>query len=134
MPETRDKQELDGQPLDEQPPAAEPVDEEAGWETLRTGLGREWDFDKEGPLVGHWVGIEEVPVEASDRKTARAHTFAVIPTGEMVFVWSSYELEAALEQAGTGDKLRIQFLGRDSFTGDDGPRQVKRFKVQRATA
>lgn len=134
MPDIQDKQKVDEELVDETAPPAADAAGEDGWEELRTGLGREWDFERDGALTGYWTGISEVPVEAADRKTAKALTFATIPDGEVVFVWSSYELDNALEQAGVGDKLRIQFLGRDSFTGDDGPRQVKRYKVQRATS
>jgi hypothetical protein len=105
------------------------------WQQLRPGLGREWNFDADGPLVGHWVGEETVPLDPTPqdpRTEAIALTFAVQGTGEDVFVWQSYELSKALEQAGVGDLLRITMLGRDSFTTSDGPRTVKRYRVERA--
>lgn len=114
------------------PDVPAPANAEPEWETLRTGLGKEWDFEKNGPLVGTWVGIETMPIEKDpDRTEANAYIFAD-PNGEQVFLWESHELSTALTQAGVGDKLRISFLGRDSFTGDDGPRQIKRYKVERA--
>jgi hypothetical protein len=109
--------------------------EEIQWEPLRPGLGREWDFDREGPLVGYFVGSEAVPLEPTEkdpRTEAIALVFAERSTGEDVFLWESYELRKALEQAGPGDLLRITLLGRESFVGPDGPRTIKRYRVERA--
>lgn len=120
-------------------PAEAPQTTDDEWEQISTGIGREWDFDKDGPLVANWVSVETVDLkppfqkdpDGNDRTKALAYVFADT-NGEQVFLWESHELSQALTQAGVGDKLRISFLGRESFTGDDGPRQVKRYKVERA--
>lgn len=128
-----DKAEAEAPPEAVNPDATAPADDSGEWETLRTGLGKEWTFES-GPLIGHWVGVETVPIDPpgpDGRDSADAYIFAD-SNGEQVFLWASHELATAMTQAGTGDKLRISFLGRDTFTGDDGPRQIKRYKVERA--
>lgn len=105
------------------------------WETLRPGLGEEWDFDRRGPLVGTYEGPTTVPLQpspADPRTETTAYEFTVHPDGERVFVWASYELAQALTEAGVGDLLRVELLGRSQFVGPDGPRTVKRYRVQRA--
>lgn len=106
------------------------------WETISTGLGKELEL-AEG---AHWIGfyVEKVEVELPeetaakmDRKTATAHIFADL-IGEQRFAWASHELDTALVNVERGEKVRVTFLGRDSFTGADGPRQIKRYKVERA--
>lgn len=127
---------------EEAPPADDVTDSPGGeeWEDVKVGLGKEWDFgsgvgEDSRPLVAFYIDTADVTLENDpDRDTARAQLFALADTGEQVFLWDSYELSTALEQVNTGDKVRITFLGRDSFTGQDGPRQVKRYKVQRARA
>lgn len=114
-----------------EPPAAESGEE---WETLRTGLGREWKFENDAPLIGTWVGVETVPLTEPREDGATEATAYIFAdnNGEQIFLWTSSELETAMTQAGIGDKLRISSLGIESFTGKDGPRQIKRFKVERA--
>lgn len=117
------------------------VGEEAiEWETLSTGsLGTEWDFDRDGALVGHFAGTRTVPTEKVESGEATAYLFHPVSNlDDQVFVWGSSEIVAAfapLPDGSTlireGDLVRIAFLGRDQFTGQDGkPRQVKRYKVQ----
>jgi hypothetical protein len=113
-------------------PGSPSVNEE--WEDVKTGLGREHDFDK-GPLVAFFVGREEVDLREpreDGRTTADAFIFADEETGEQVFAWGSHELREALAQISEGDKVRIEYLGTESFTGAKGPQNVKRYKVQRA--
>lgn len=116
--------------------AAEPAADADEWEHIATGLGKEWKGDEgAAPLVGYLVGAETVELKEprEDGSTqARAFIFADPETGEQLFVWSSHELDTALVNVNRGDKVRISFLGRDSFSGSDGPRQVKRYKVERA--
>ncbi len=102
------------------------------WEDVRVGLGREWEFDKLGPLVGYFAGLERVALEGAERESAEALIFATVDAGEQVFLWNSHELSVAMKSVATGDKVRISFVGRDSFTGPDGPRQIKRYTVQKA--
>lgn len=116
-------------------PNPSPTDDE-GWETVETGLGEEWDFDKNGPLVGTIIGTREVDLpehkwtEQADgiRKTAKAWTFQTGDTGEEVFLWESYQLTEKLKDVGTGDAVRIFFEGMREIDG--GRRRVKQYKVQ----
>jgi hypothetical protein len=104
------------------------------WEDVRVGLGREWDFDKDGKfLVAVYQGPTEVDLpDDPERDKATAHQFLLLDeTGEIVFLWGSHELNSKMDEIGHSEKVRISFLGRDSFTSDTGPRQVKRYKVQR---
>lgn len=129
MSETTDEVEAPAGAPDDSPSA----DEE--WEDVKTGLGREHDFEKAATFTGFYVGIETVDLKEAREdgsKTATAFIFADVDTGEQVFAWGSHELREALGQCGAGDKVRITYLGRESFSGTKGPQQVKRFKVQRA--
>lgn len=119
--------------------ATSPQDEE--WEDVKVGLGRGWDFDKDGDLVGIYLGVNEVPIKEEnrrgddDRESAKAHSFGLQDgSGEIVFVWGSYELDLAMEEIGVDDKVKIHPLGVEQFNSDTGPRQVKRYRVQRAIA
>lgn len=114
---------------------------EEQWEEVRVGLGRSWDFAKDGELTGLYLGPNEVelkePIKQDDgtlRKTAKAHQFGLQDgSGEIVFVWATYELDNALTEVGTNDKVKMMELPRESFTDSKGkPRQVRRFRVQRA--
>ena len=119
---------------------ATPVDTNE-WEEVTTGLGNEWDFEK-GPLVGIYQGTKEVAIkedkqqtndDGTKRTTALAHTFATVGDGELVFVWGSALLDEAFTEIGFDDKVRVEFQGRENFSGGDGkPRQVKRFRVHKA--
>lgn len=112
------------------------------WETVSVGLGTEWDFEKSGPLVGFYKGTQDVELseekqkqaaaQGNPRKTATAHQFTKGNDGEEVFVWGSHELDKAMEEIGVDEKVRITFLGIEQFKADDGPRQVKRYKVERS--
>lgn len=110
------------------------------WEDIRVGLGRGWDFAKDGELIGIYLGPNEVdlkePIKQDDgtlRHTAKAHQFGLLDdSGEIVFLWDSYELGNALTEVGANDKVKVMELPRESFTSDSGPRQVRRFRVQKA--
>ncbi len=109
-----------------------PVDDE--WDEVSVGIGTEWDFDKRGVLIGYYMGPKEIPlppksVEKTGNTVATVHEFATKDEGEAVFLWDSYQLALAMTEPGMGDLVRIEFMGREAFTGDDGPRQVKRYKV-----
>ena len=123
--------------------ASEAMTDNEEWETVSTGIGRNWDFDKDGPLVGVYMGVQSVDIpkdkqqtgpDGKLRETANAHQFALVDgSSEIVFLWESHELNSAFSEVGEGEKLRVQFLGFEQFKGkDDKPRQVKRYQVQRA--
>lgn len=112
---------------------------EEEWEDVKVGLGRQHDFDKDGDLIGIYLGVNEVPIKPEnrrgddDRETAKAHSFGLLDdSGEIVFVWGSYELDLALTEIGMDDKVKIHALGYEQFDSDSGPRQVKRYRVQKA--
>lgn len=105
------------------------------WEDIKVGLGDEWNFDS-GPLVGSYLGTEEMELKAPDTESGirvnQVHSFN--PEGEdadrIVFVWGSAILDKAFEQIEVGARVRVTFLGIDSFKSDEGPRQIKRYRVQ----
>jgi hypothetical protein len=109
---------------------------EEEWEDVNPGLGRAWDFDKYGDLVGIYIGVQHVeidPQKNEGRTEAKAHQVGLLDnSAEIVFVWGSHELDNAFTDIGGGDKVKVSFLGRDTFNSDNGPRQVKRYRVQRA--
>lgn len=142
MAKTADEQaNEDAIPEDVAAEATAGTDEE--WEDIKTGLGRSWDLEgKDGPLQGLYLGINEVELtedkwqkndDGTIRKTAKAHSFGLQDgSGEIVFVWGSYQLDEALTEVGINDKVKLSFLGRESFSSDSGPRQIKRYRVQKA--
>lgn len=136
----RDNQTDDAMPQDMADEAMQGTEEE--WETVKVGIGREWDFDKDGKfLVGIYQGPQDIEIapekqqkndDGTMRTSAKAHIFATVPDGEQVFLWGSHELDGGMDEIGHSEKVRISFLGRESFTSDAGPRQVKRYKVEKA--
>lgn len=117
---------------------AAPVgDQSEEWDDIRVGLGEEWDF-RDGPLVGNFLGTTTQEIEdkqTREQRTVNVHQFAPVDNPDViVFLWGSSELDAAMasDLVRQGDKMRITFLGIDQFTSDDGPRQIKRYRVQAA--
>lgn len=110
-------------------PADVPQDDE--WERVQSGLGEQWDFEKQGDLVGTWVGAEiiELKEPGLDGKTeATAYMFQV-EDGSQVFLWQSYALTNALEKVGVGERLKIAYKGQRDFTGEKGAQRVNVFEV-----
>lgn len=114
-------------------------DESDEWETVQVGLGREWDFDRDGSLIGNFLGTAVVETDKVESGEATAYLFSAHGDGEDVFVWGSAEIVKAFARTipgtddpliATGDKVKISFLGRESFTGAKGPQQIKRYRVQ----
>ena len=115
---------------------------EPEFELIPTGLGRVWDFERDGAMVGNFLGEREVPTTKVDAGMAFALEFALRSNpDDIVILWKSSELASAFDvdpATGTslihpGDLCRINYLGRDQFTGADGkPRQIKRYKVEAA--
>lgn len=112
--------------------AETPIDE---WDTVNTGsIGEEWDFERDGPLTGNFLGLRTVETQKVESGEAIAIQFAPISDPDsVVFIWMSADL-AAFEDGGMfaiGDRVRITYLGRKQFTGADGkPRQLKQYRVQ----
>lgn len=132
MPKADEQQKESKFSLQSSTPTQEPEEQ---WEDVKTGLGREHDFERSDVLTGFYIGPERVELSIpreDGTNEATAFIFADVETGEQVFVWQSHELSVALEQVSFGDKVRITYLGRENFTGQNGPQQVKRYKVQRA--
>lgn len=109
------------------------------WETISTSLGDEWDFERDGALIAHFVGLVEKETNKIESGKATAVQFAPINDPDrVVFVWASADLQMftggdSADLIRVGDLVKIQFLGRDQFTGADGsPRQIKRYRVQAA--
>lgn len=107
------------------------------WETIPTGsLGEEWDFERNGALVGNFIGSREVETQKIESGRATAYQFAPVADPDaIVFVWGSAEIEAAFtsDLIRVGDKVRITYLGERAFTAADGkPRRIKQYKVEAA--
>lgn len=114
------------------PASADTGDE---WETVNTGsIGEEWDFERDGPLTGNFLGLRTVETTKVESGEATAIQFAPISApDEIVFVWMSADLKAFedSDMFAVGDRVRISYLGRKQFTGEDGkPRQLKQYRVQ----
>lgn len=141
MPKASDKASDDAMTEEMADEAMKPTNEE--WEDVRVGLGRGWDLEKDGPLEGVYLDVQDVDIpkekqqtgpDGKLRETAKAFQFALTDgSSETVFLWESHELTAALDEIGIGEKVRITYLGRENFTDGKGePRQVKRYRVQKA--
>ena len=126
---TKDEVERDNQA----PPVPENNDE---WERIAVGLGEQWDFEKDGPLIGVWTGAEVVGLKEAGldgKKEATAYLFDT-DTGESVFLWQSYALTNALEKVGVGDRLKIVYKGQRDFTGERGNQRVNVFEIFKSAA
>lgn len=123
-------------PKRETTPAPAGTDDGDEWETIPTGgLGDEWDFDRDGVLIGNYLGSREVETEKIESGKATAHLFApVTDPDRIVFVWESAEIATAFsgDLIRVGDKVRVTFLGIRQFTGKKGPQQIKQYKVEAA--
>ena len=108
----------------------------ANWTDVNVGLGDEHDAEKDGPLVGHYIGstTKELTGDDGEVRLQSVHQFS--PQAEpdrIVFLWGGYQLDAAMAEIEQGTLTRITFTGRRQFSGNDGrPRQVKQFRVQTA--
>lgn len=125
--------------------ASDPDDADQGvaateWETVNANLGKEWDFERDGALTGHFLGTATVETDKVESGVATAYRFS--PQGDpesLVFIWGSSEIVGAFSRMipdtdqpiiAIGDLVRIKYLGRDAFTGAKGPQQIKRYAVQ----
>lgn len=108
------------------------------WEDIKVGLGEEWDTEENGPIVGIFMGMETLEVPDANNPGQKRATNAYrieVATDENPnrFVWGSYNLDLAMAEIEVGNKVRISFVGRNSFKGSDGrPQTVKTYRVQRA--
>lgn len=113
---------------------ATPQTDEEVWEDVSVGLGTEHNPEEKGPLVGIYQRTDQVDVtdkQTNEVRPTNAHIFDI--NGEQMFVWGSYNLDLAIQEISTGQKVRIEFKGRNNFTGDNGPQQVKNYRVQVAS-
>lgn len=116
--------------------AKEPVNtttDSDDWEEQQIGFGEEWDFEKNGDLIGTFIGNKEIDLpersQRDGRTTAKIWEYMLDDTGEIVFLWDSHQLAEAMTKPGTGDKVKIKFEGYRKFDGSDGPRQVKQYRL-----
>lgn len=110
------------------------------WETLNTGLGTAWDFERVPVMTGYYHDSQMVetddPQNPGQTRESVAFRFTIPGKDDIVFVWGSATLEMAfLDKDGeskvrAGDPVRITYLGRESFSGKNGPQQIKRYRVQ----
>ena len=117
-----------------------PRDEEAvaatdgqKWQDVRTGLGDEWEIEKQ-PLVGSFIGMSTKELTGADGEKRVQSIYQFAPESEpdrIVFLWGSYQLDEAFREIETGTLCRVSFTGVRQFKGEDGgPRQVKNYRVQ----
>lgn len=117
-------------------PSATAALDDVDWETVNTGsLGNEWDFERDGPLVGNFLGSRVIETTKTQSGEATALQFAPAANpDDIVFVWESADLGIFSEDDSiirVGDLVRIAYLGRRQFTAADGtPRQIKQYRVQ----
>jgi len=113
---------------------------EDDWEEISTGIGEEWDFDKNSTLIGVYKGTEYVNIpeekqrvntDTGEKRTrAMTYNFIAADNGDEVFIWESYQLNEAMSEVQEGELCKVSFDGYKNFSGKDGgPRQVKKFKV-----
>lgn len=107
------------------------------WEDIKVGLGKEWDLETDGALIGTFVAMQTLQVEDRQNggmRDTNAYTFTDVAGSDDPnrFIWGSYNIDLAMAEINAGDKVRISFTGRDTFTGDRGPQTVKTYRVQRA--
>lgn len=106
-----------------------------GWETINVGLGREWDLEHEGALIGIFVGSGTREVEDKQNGGTRETAYYQFDVGgDTRFLWGSYQLDEGMQKFAFGDMARITYLGTDSFNGAKGPQQVKNYRFERKPA
>lgn len=105
------------------------------WETINVGLGREWDLEHDGVLVGIFVNQGEMEVDDKQNGGKRMTAyFQFDVNGETRFIWGSYQIDLGMGQFNRGDTARIEYTGTESFNGDRGPQQVKNYSFKRRLA
>lgn len=123
---------------DETTPVAEDV-----WERLPGSLGEEWTFPGGAPLIGHFLGTQEVKSPKlvkpeNPEGIARALEFALRSNpDEVVILWETADLRATFSDSDLvrqGDLVRITYLGERNFNDSktNEPRRVKRYRVDAA--
>lgn len=121
------------------------------WADLAGGLGEEWDFESQGPLVARYLGTATQQVERKDRAgepvmvDQTVYQFepldpAIAAETPIVFLWGSYQLDAAMTQIAPDGQtaiipgqsaVRIAYLGEAMIRG--GRQRLKRYRVQVAS-
>lgn len=112
-------------------PQATTTEEE--WEEVQVGIGDEWDF-KNGDLIGNFLQarIIELPEQSqtkqedgSIRDKATIFEFA-LDSGEVVFLWESYQISEGMKDATSGSRVKIVYEGVKDI--QNGARRVKQYK------
>lgn len=106
------------------------------WDTISTGIGEEHPIE-ERPLIGNYLGsttkeLKDDEAESGIREQAVHQFVPKDAPDEVVFLWGSYELDAAMSKVTQGTLCRVTFTGYGQFKSESGPRQIKHFKVQTA--
>lgn len=110
------------------------------WETMTLGLGEAWDFERNGALIGNFLGSttqEVTDKQTGEKRTTNVYQFAPYDNPEeTVFVWGSYAIDSAFsdDRIRQGDLVKITYLGMEQFTDPKTkqPRVAKRYKIQAA--
>lgn len=106
------------------------VDDE-GWETLVEEFGETWaPRDIGDELIGVYQGSKLV--EQTDFGTGEIRevpAYEVTDTaGKKWTVWSSHNIDIGFSSCGTGDTVRIIYMGTENL---DGGRTVKKYRFYR---
>lgn len=109
------------------------IDNDAdAWETINVGLGREWDLEHDGVLIGTFLYQGEKEVEDKQNGGTRMTQYYQFEiAGETRFIWGSYQIDLGMTEYNVGDTARIEYLGTENFSGDRGPQQVKNYSFKR---
>ncbi len=124
--------------------AVDVYDDDIAWQNVSAGFGDQWDFEIDGPLIGHYIGSTETEVSDNNspdpnaKRTSWVHQFAPVSDPDtVVFVWGSYSLDAAFrgfDQDGNaliplGTLVRVVYRGKKEMKGKGG-RTVNVYTVQ----
>lgn len=112
------------------------------WQNVSAGFGDQWDFEIDGPLVGHYIGSVETTLPDSNNpgqmRTSWVHQFAPMDDPDtVVFVWGSHNLDAAFrgydadgnDLIPLGTLVRVVWRGKKEMKGKGG-KTVNVYTVQ----
>jgi len=99
--------------------------DDKGWET-EDGSSLSWDFKVNKRIAGVYTGNRMVTTKFGDRAIYTIET----PNHTRVDVWETAMLKRAFEKTNVGQRVRIEYLGKEQT---EKGQQVNTFKFQRET-
>jgi|SRR5882672_151862 len=104
---------------------------DSDWSTLVKPYGASWNFEENPVFVGTYLSTRTVELEDLNElgkmRATPVHAF-VDANGEEFSIWSSYNIDMAIENVSPGTMMRIRFEGKVPVDG--GKRTVKQFTIQ----